>query len=550
MLPCRSFPGALPLGIFINFRKEIMANELIVNVTGDETRVAYLENGVLSEIFVERSKEIGIVGNIYKGKVQRVLPGMNASFVEIGHDKAAFLYVTDFSEEIRDVEEDDESEEISLSEPLEDLSEQELAVAENAEGEEADKPLLKRSYRWGGRAPIQHLLKPGQEILVQVTRAPLGTKGARITSHISLPGRYLVYMPTWGKLGVSKKIESFDERRRLRQILRSIKPEQGGFIVRTAAEGATQEQLEQDVQFLAKLWQDILRKKDEEKAPALVQAELDTVLRTLRDLYGVGIDKVVVDDARAFEKIRNFTNHLMPELGEQVSLYSEAIPIFDRFGIESELNRALGKKVWLKSGGYLIIEQTEALSTIDVNTGRFVGKKSLEETILKNNLEAVAEIAYQLRIRNMGGIIILDFIDMERRSNRNAVYNALVEALKSDRSKTTITKISDLGLIEMTRKRARDSLARVLCDACPYCEGKGYIKSPMTIVYEIFRQIWRESTYFGDKKVVLNVHPKVFALLLNGERVELEAIETKINKRIEVQAKENYHLEQFDLQVG
>lgn len=540
-----------------------MANELIVNVTGDEVRVAFLEGGVLSEIFVERSRDIGIVGNIYKGKVQRVLPGMNAAFVEIGHDKAAFLYVTDFSQEIKDVEDEDEEseplpplepDEISVSEPLENLSEDEIADVEsdedsNPEEEGAQKPLLKRSYRWGGRAPIQNLLKPGQEILVQVTRAPLSTKGARITSHISIPGRYLVYMPTWGKLGVSKKIESFDERKRLRQILRSLQPEQGGFIVRTAAETATEEQLAHDVQFLVKLWQDILRKKESVKAPALVQPELDSVLRALRDLYGMGIDKVVVDDPRTYERIKSFTDHLMPELAESVTLYKEAVPIFDRYGIESELNRALGKKVWLKSGGYLIIEQTEALISIDVNTGRFVGKKSLEETILKNNMEAVTEIAYQLRVRNLGGILILDFIDMEKRSNRNVVYNALVEALKSDRAKTTITKISDLGLIEMTRKRSRESIAHLLCDSCPYCEGRGFVKSPMTIVYDVFRQIRREAGYFGDKKVVLNVNPKVFALLLNGERAELEALEKQIQKRIEVQSKENYHLEQFELQL-
>ncbi len=293
----------------------------------------------------------------------------------------------------------------------------------------------------------------------------------------------------------------------------------------------------------------ILRKSDTVKAPMLVQPELDVLLRAMRDLYGMGIDRIVVDDEKEFEKLKSFTENFAPELSENIHLHSEAIPIFDHYGIESELNRALGKKVWLKSGGYLIIEQTEALITIDVNTGRFVGKKSLEETILKNNLEAVSEIAYQLRIRNLGGIIILDFIDMEKRGNQNAVYNALVEALKGDRAKTTITKISDLGLIEMTRKRARESLARLLCEGCPYCEGRGYVKAPMTVVYEIFRQIRREGAYFGDKKVYLHVNPKVFALLLNGERAELEILEKKIGKRIEVQSKENYHIEQFDLEL-
>jgi len=539
-----------------------MANELIVNVTGNESRVAYLENGVLSEIFVERAQDIGIVGNIYKGKVQRVLPGMNAAFVEIGHERAAFLYVTDFSQEIKDVEEDDDEEEKKPARPAEpaepsepSLSAEDLDALESESFEEEDeeegseKAPVGRRYRWGGRAPIQNLLRSGQEILVQVTRAPLGTKGARITSHISIPGRYLVFMPTWNKLGVSKKIGTFEERKRLRQILRGLKPQQGGFIVRTAAEGVSEEQLVKDVNFLLKLWQDVLRKSDSVKAPSLVQAELSALARGMRDLYGAGIDRVVIDEEKEYQRVKEFTQHFMPELHDNIKLYREAVPIFDRFGIESELNRALGKKVWLKSGGYLIIEQTEALSTIDVNTGRFVGKKNLEETILKNNLEAVTEIAYQLRIRNIGGILILDFIDMEKRGNRNAVYNALIEALKADRAKTTITKISDLGLIEMTRKRARESLSRLLCESCPYCEGRGYIKTPLTVVYDIFREIRREAAYFGDKKVVLNTHPRVFSLLLNGERQELESIEKRIGKRIEVQSKDNYHIEQFDLQV-
>ncbi len=537
-----------------------MANELIVNVTGNETRVAYLENGVLSEIFVERAKDVGIVGNIYKGKVQRVLPGMNAAFVEIGHERAAFLYVTDFSQEIKDVEEDEDdepkrpakSEEANIaavedSESM-DFHDEDEDSSEEDHDEDPEKGPVNRRYRWGGRAPIQNLLKSGQEILVQVTRAPLGTKGARITSHVSIPGRYLVFMPTWNKLGVSKKIESFDERKRLRQVLRGLKPQQGGFIVRTAAEGVSEEQLTKDVNFLLKLWQDVLKQSDAVKAPSLVQSELSALLRGMRDLYGTGIEKVVIDDEKEFNKIKAFTENFMPELNDNIKPYKEAVPIFDRYGIETELNRALGKKVWLKSGGYLIIEQTEALTTIDVNTGRFVGKKSLEETILKNNLEAVTEIAYQLRIRNLGGILILDFIDMEKRGNRNAVYNALIEALKADRAKTTITKISDLGLIEMTRKRSRESLTRLLCEDCFYCEGRGYVKSPLTVVYDIFREIRREAGYFGDKRVVLNTHPKVFALLLNGERQELEVLEKRIGKRIEVQSKDNYHVEQFDLQ--
>ncbi len=523
-----------------------MANDLIVNVTADETRVAFLENGVLSELLIERSAEVGIVGNIYKGKVQRVLPGMNAAFVEIGVNKAAFLYATDFSEEIKDVEED-EDDSFEASDPGIVPGESE-DLAESEESEE--KPELRRSYRWAGRQGIHKLLKANQEILVQVTRDSISTKGARITSHISLPGRYLVYMPTWGKLGVSKKVGSYEERRRLRQILRKLRPAQGGFIVRTAAEGVSEEQLAQDVNYLTRRWQDILRRKENAPAPSLIQTELDVVHRALRDLYGAKIDRVILDDPEEYERLRDFTQNFMPELADAIELYPDAEPIFDRYGIESEINRALGKKIWLKSGGYLIIEQTEALTTIDVNTGRFTGKKNLEETILKTNLEAVDEIAYQLKLRNLGGIVILDLIDMERRSSRDKVQNALAEALKTDRARTTITKISELGLIEMTRKRSRESLTRTLCESCPYCEGKSYVKSARTMVYEIFRELRREAAFLADRKVFLNVHQEVFNLLHGEERENLEKMEKKLGKKIEVKAQENTHLEQFHISLG
>jgi len=541
-----------------------MPNELIVNVTSGETRVAFLESGVLSELFIERAREVGIVGNIYKGKVQRVLPGMNAAFVEIGQEKAAFLYVTDFSQELKDVEEDDENGAEEKKHRRIEKPPQEIPEGENPEGEEEisientgefveaeneeGEAEIRTSYRWAGRRPIQHLLKPNEEILVQVTRDPISTKGARITSHISLPGRFVVYMPTWGKLGISKRIESYEERSRLRQVLRKNRPSQGGFIVRTASEGVSEEQLTQDVTFLTRLWQDILRRKENSPSPALIQPELDVALRALRDLYGAKIDRIIVDDPEEFEKIKEFVEGLMPEMAESLEFYDDAEPVFDHFGIEAEINRALGKKVWLKSGGYLIVDQTEALTTIDVNTGRFTGRKNLEETILQNNLEAVQEIAYQLKIRNMGGIIILDLIDMERRSNREKVYEALREALKDDRAKTTITKISEIGLIEMTRKRSRESLKGVLCTACPYCEGKGYVKSAMTVVFDIFRQIKREAAFAPEKRLLLNVHSAVQNLLLGDERGGLEAIEKRIGKKIEVKTQPNYHLEEFDLQ--
>lgn len=513
-------------------------NELIINITAGETRVAFLENGVLSEFMIERAQEIGITNNIYKGKVQRVLPGMNAAFVEIGQDKAAFLYATDFSEEFKGLDE------------LEDEGEENPDSADAQGLDENSKTGPKRRYRWAGRDPLHKVLKGGQEILVQVSRGPISTKGSRITSHISLPGRFLVYLPTWNKLGISQKIESREERNRIRQIMKKIRPEAGGFIIRTAAEGVTEETLEQDVKFLVKLWHEVLRKKDKAPAPSLIQPELDVALRALRDLYWAKIERVWVDDRVEYEKIQNFVSDLMPELASGVKLYQEADPIFDRFGIEAEVNRALGKKVWLKSGGYLIIEQTEALTTIDVNTGKFTGRKNLEETILQNNLESIGEIVYQLKVRNIGGIIILDLIDMEKRANREKVYTALREALKDDRAKTSITKISEIGLIEMTRKRTRESLKGLLGEECPYCEGKGYVKSALTVTYEIFRHLKREAPLFSERKIYLNVHPTVFNILLHTERKGLEKLEKQIAKKIEPRSRDTYHLEQFDLQIA
>ncbi len=527
-----------------------MPNELLVNVTSHETRAAFLENGVLSELFIERESEKGSAGNIYKGKVQRVLPGMNAAFVEIGQDKAGFLYASDFSEEMKNLDTEDEEEDVLphpdplLLQEREGENAEDITVADNSASPQ--KKNKRSSYRWGGREPIQNLLKAGQDILVQITREPISTKGARITSHISLPGRFLVYMPTWGRLGVSKKIASFDERRRLRDILKKNRPAEGGFIVRTAAEGVSEELIEQDVQFLCKLWQEILVKKEKSKAPCLIQSELDASCRALRDLYAAGIDRICIDNVAEHENLKQFVERFMPESLSVLQLYQEPKPIFDHFGIEPEINRALGKKVWLKSGGYLIIEQTEALTTIDVNTGKFTGKKNLEETILKINLEAVQEIAYQVKIRNIGGIIILDLIDMEKRANREKVYGDLSEALKKDRAKTSITKISEIGLIEMTRKRSRESLKGVLGLECSYCDGKGYTKSDSTVVYDIFRQARRELDSWEAKKMVIKMHPKVLNLMNQLEKDGIEEFETKSGKKLEFKAVDTFHIEQFE----
>ncbi len=497
-----------------------MPKELIVNVTSKEKRVAYLENGVVCEAYYERAKEVGFVGNIYKGKVQRVLPGMQAAFVEIGLDKAAFLYVSDVSEEIKDVD---------------------------ASGEDGPPEGKERRHHWRDRQQIQNLLKPGQEVLVQVARGPISTKGARVTNHISLPGRSLVYLPTWDKIGTSRRIADDTERRRLRDTVRRHRPDDGGFIIRTAAEGLSEEQLQQDIEYLSTTWDEILEKNNQLPPPALVHTELDIVLRLIRDLFSHEIERIVVDDKEEFEKIRRFLERFMPRLAGILEYYRGHEPIFDHYGIESELNRALVSKVWLKSGGYLIIDQTEALTTIDVNTGRFVGRSNLEDTILKTNLEAVDEICYQLRLRNLGGIIILDLIDMERRSSREKVYAVLRDLLQQDRAKTTISRFSELGLIEMTRKRTHESLARVLCEPCHVCEGRGYHKSSLTVCYELFRKIQRKSQDIQEDHLLVKIHPSVYEVLMDEERNGLIELEKKIYKKIELQADELFNPEQYEI---
>ncbi|MBE0598886.1 MAG: Rne/Rng family ribonuclease [Desulfuromonadales bacterium] len=501
-----------------------MTKELVINTTSHETRVALLENGHIAELYIERSRERGIVGNIYKGKVIRVLPGMQAAFVDIGLEKAAFLYVADVLDEMEAVEQFIEE---GRPHPV--------------AGEEAERPPL---------PPIEDLLQEGQELLVQVAKEPIGTKGARITSHISLPGRHLVLMPTVDHVGISRRIENEEEKGRLRELMERIRPRGSGFIVRTAAEGKSEEDLRSDLDFLVGLWQEISRRRETRGAPALIHSDLDVTSKVLRDILTEEVARIVVDSQVEYDKIVRFIGTFMPKLRYSIELSEDDEPIFDAFGLEVEIARALGRKVWLKSGGYIIIEQTEALTAIDVNTGRFVGKHNLEDTILKTNLEAVKEIAYQLRLRNLGGLIIIDFIDMEKEAHREKVHSALEEVLKQDKAKTNILKISELGLVEMTRKRVRESIGRTLCEACPYCEGKGYVKSRITMAYEIFRELRREIRDLPGERITLQMHPDVAALLFDDERGSLEELEQRFGKQIAVTARPGFHLEQFELVVG
>ena len=502
-----------------------MGSELVINTTSHETRIALIENGTIAELYIERSKIKGIVGNIYKGRVIRVLPGMQAAFVDIGMEKAAFLYVADVFDAIEEYETFLDA------------------------GEKKEEPAEGREYH-PVMHPIEDLLQEGQELLVQVSKEPIGTKGARITSHISLPGRHLVYMPTVDHVGISRRIEDEVERERLKEIVERIKSAGSGFIVRTVSEGKSEEDLASDLRYLTKLWSEIMGRKEGAGVPSLVHSDLDVTQKVVRDILTDQVDRIMVDAKPEHDKIVQFITTFMPKMKYSIELYEEDEPIFDHYGLEVDISRALGRKVWLKSGGYIIVEQTEALTAIDVNTGRFVGKHNLEDTILKTNLEAVKEIAYQLRLRNIGGIIIIDFIDMEKEVNREKVFTALEEALKADKSKTNILKISELGLVEMTRKRVRESLGRLLCEPCPYCEWRGYVKSKLTICHELFRELRREMLDIRGSKLMLTVHPQVADLLYDEERKGLEELEKRFKKSITIRAKPGFHQEQFEITVS
>lgn len=509
-----------------------MDKKLIINVCDHETRVALLEDGTIAELFIERKDDSDIAGNIYKGKVQRVLPGMQAAFVDIGLDQAAFIYVDDVLPE-----------EEKIFEALFELTEETVEASE----ETADAPPVRHMNGAFRRQPIEELLTEGQEIMVQVAKSPMGTKGARVTSHISLPGRFLVLMPYSNHIGVSRRIEDDGERERLKQLMHGLRQGEEGYIVRTAAEGIPEEKFVSEMKFLKNLWENIQIKSKEVSAPTPLHQELTVSLRAVRDLLTQEAGSVIVDSRNTYEAILSFLDTFMPSLKSAVSLFTDSEPIFEAYNLEGDISRALKRKVWLKSGGYIVIEHTEALVAIDVNTGRYVGKHNLEETILKTNLEAVKEIAYQIRLRDIGGIIIIDFIDMEKKSNQEKVFNALRDALKKDRSKTHILPISDMGLIQMTRKRVRKPLKRIVCEPCFYCEGEGYLMSAQTICYMIFREVLREYRDMVGSRVTIRVNPKIAEMLHGEENHIITSLERTIGKQIVVYPNAEYHLEEFDI---
>ncbi|MBW2309827.1 MAG: Rne/Rng family ribonuclease [Deltaproteobacteria bacterium] len=507
-----------------------MTNELVINARPHETRVALVENGTVVELHLKRGSEQELLGNIYLGKVIRVLPGMQAAFVDIGIDKPAFLYVTDVYNDVR------QWEQIMLHE------------GDDDNNQESATPIRMRFQR-GSDINIEDLLKEGQDILVQVSKEPMGTKGARLTSHITLPGRHLVYMPTVDHIGISRRIEDEKERMRLKKIVQDLCPPGEGFIIRTVSERAPRDKFTSEMEFLTTLWRNIQKKRDTGSAPSILHKELTITLKAVRDLFTKEIDRLVIDSREEYQSVMEFIETFAPNLRYSVELYEGREPIFDAYGIEMEINRALDKKIWLKSGGYIVIESTEALTVIDVNTGSYVGKRNLEETIVKTNLEAVKEIAYQIRLRNIGGLIVIDFIDMNREADKEKVFYALKEALEKDKAKTAVLRMSELGLIEMTRKRTKEDINLFLTESCPYCEGKGRLKSPTTVCYEIFRDLERESVSGNEGKVYLLVSPEIEKVLKEEERYSVMELEKKINRRIIIVGKNDFYLEQYEISL-
>ncbi|MFC1856955.1 ribonuclease E/G [Thermodesulfobacteriota bacterium] len=504
-----------------------MYKELVINDTEHETRVAYMEDGTIAELFIERRDDLDIAGNIYRGKVQRVLPGMQAAFVDIGLKQAAFMYGGDvISNNYSDIEK---------------------IFINNEESENNKAAATAQVFAQDRNNHIEDLISDGQELMIQVSKSPIGTKGARATSYISIPGRLLVFMPNSSHIGISRRIEDEAERNRLRNIVLSLRTDNFGYIVRTAAEGIQAEKLAYEMEFFKNLWENIQRKNLNAAAPSLLHQELNVSLRAVRDLLTREAEKLIIDSRSGYESIFSFLDAFMPGLKDSVELYEGSEPIFDAYNLEGDVSRALKRKVWLKSGGYIVIEQTEALVAIDVNTGRYVGKHNLEETILKTNLEAVKEIAYQIRLRDIGGIIIIDFIDMEKKSNQEKVFNALREAFKKDRSKTHVLPISEMGLIQMTRKRIRKSLSRLLCEPCFYCDGEAYLLSKQTICYNIYQEILREAQDMMGVKFTIQVNPQIAELLHGEENHIITSLERKIGKQIVIYPNKQFHLEEFNI---
>ena len=580
-----------------------MNKAMIISSTPHETRVAILEDDQVVEVFIEREHSRGVVGNVYKGRVSKVLPGMQSAFVDLGLERDAFLYVTDVISPTEEALEDDEEivpaavpeppieaggdappadggavgaaaePDVDATESLTPVIPETVAAALAAEpapavagpadeaggngrpqarGDRTDRD-RRRPERTAPTARIEDLLKERQEIVVQVVKEPLGTKGARITSHLSLPGRFLVYMPTVDHIGVSRKIESRDERRRLRMIVQRFREQSGlpgGVIIRTAASNRSEEDITADLTYFQQVWTEIQRKRESERTPAVLFREESLVTKLLRDLLTEQYSALRIDDEVEFRRVMALITRIMPSMAPRVKRYTKDYPIFDEYGVQGEIDKALRSKVWLKSGGYIVINQTEALVAIDVNTGRYVGKKSagrLEDTIVKTNLEAVKEIVRQVRLRDLGGIIVLDFIDMEDKKNRQKVAQAVEQELRKDRAPSKAVQVSDFGLIIITRKRVKSSLERTLTEPCPYCSGTGTIKTSATICYDILTEVKKVSADLDGYSLVLRVNPEIARALRDESQSVFKALEAVVGRPVTVRSDDQLHHEQFDL---
>lgn len=593
-----------------------MPKELLISSTSLETKLAILEDGETTEIFIERTRNKGILGNIYKGKVTRVLPGMQAAFVNIGLERDAFLYVTDVSGDYDEYEELFEGEEayspmsslgnpdksvqseeprqilpqnleppMGASDSLPDseeeawsgiLSDRLETLVEFVPPEESDKELPDRGVRLEEKSDLKRLsipqdsrrgpknsperrndriligdlLREGQEILVQVAKEPIGKKGARITSHVVFPGRYLVFMPTVTHVGVSRKISSEKERSRLKEVVGGLRGENGrGFIVRTVAENHDEEDLGKDMAYLTKLWDDVRKKAEKSSAPALVYAEPKLIFRVVRDYFSGEYRAIRVDDEQEFEWITEFVSRFNPDRVKHVRLHNKKVPLFDEYGVNAEIEKALRQKVWLKNGGHIVINQTEALVAIDINTGKFVGKtNSLEDTVTKTNLGAVKEVVRQIRLRNLGGIIVIDFIDMDEKKNQLKVLEALRRELAKDKSPSRILQFNEFGLVAITRRRVKQSLEKTLCQPCNECSGTGFTKSVRSVCYTIHEEVRRMVPLSQeDAEILVRCHPQVCEAFRNGERQVLEEIEELTGKAVSLKVDADMHIEQFDV---
>ena len=511
-----------------------MHKEMIVSSNGHETIVAILEEDLVAEVFVERERHRGVVGNVYKGRVSKVLPGMQSSFIDLGLERDGFLYVADVVDTLDEFD--------KLSGDDEDEGGGKGRNGSRGEGK-GERPQPK----------IEELLREGQEIIVQVVKEPLGTKGARLTSHVTMPGRFLVFMPTVDHIGVSRKIESREERSRLRGIVREFREANGftgGVIIRTAASGRPKEDILGDLEAFHRIWTEMRQRNESSRAPAVLYQEQSIVSRLLRDLLTEDFQAIRIDNEQEYQRVLELVERIMPSLAPKVKLYNKPFPIFDEYGVQAEIDKALKSKVWLKSGGSIVINQTEALVAIDVNTGRFVGKKTsgrLEDTIVKTNLEAVKEIVRQVRLRDLGGIIVLDLIDMEDKKNRLKVYQAVETELKKDRSPSKALQVSDFGLVIITRKRVKQSLERVLTEPCPYCSGTGVIKSSSTICYEILSEVKKVSPDLNGHRLLLRVNPDIARALKEEEHAVVKDLKQSIGKDVTIKPDVHLHHEQFDV---